>query len=72
MGALHLAGVIDGGGQLGVGHSQYNPLPSLGQVCVQEQFKIIVNNPLTHRVDVGQGVLCSLEGKEANQADDLE
>ena len=71
MRAFHLAGVVDGGGQLGVRDSQDNTLPSLGQVRVQEQFQIIVNNPLTDRVDVGQGVLCSLEGKEANQADDL-
>ena len=71
MRAFHLAGVVDGGGQLGVGHSQYDSLTALGQVCVQEQFQIIVDNPLTDRVDVCQGIASSLEGEEANQADNL-
>ena len=71
MRAFHLAGVVDGGGQLGVRDSQDNTLPSLGQVRVQEQFQIIVNNPLTDRVDVCQGIASSLEGEEANQADNL-
>ena len=72
MGAFDLAGVIDRGGQLGVGHSQYNPLPALGQIGVEEQFKIIVNNSLTDRVDVCQSIGGSFKGKEANQADNLQ
>ena len=43
----------------------------LGQVGVEEQLEIIVNDSLAHGVDVGQSVPSSLEGEEADETDDL-
>ena len=43
----------------------------LGQVGVEEQLEIIVNDSLAHGVDVGQGVAGRLEREEPDQINNL-
>ena len=69
MGALDPTGIVDGGGELRVAHPQHR-LP-LRHVSLQEELQVVTDDPLAHRVDVGQSVASGFEREETDQVDNL-